>query len=355
MTLTIGAADRQASWMRGADTTNLVFEYTVTAGDTDTNGVSIAENQLSLNDGTITDAAGNNAILTYAALTPQADHTVDGIAPIIREIAITSTPSNDSTYKAGEKVQAAVTFSEDVNVTGTPRLTLTIGTADRYAHWTGGSGTTTLVFEYTVATGDTDIDGISIAENHLSLNGGTITDAAGNSAILTHAELTTQANHTVEATNIVTSEPTIRSLAITSTGPYRVGSNIEVTVSMSEPIYVTGMPTLTLIIGATDRTASYIRGGGSAALVFGYTVVAGDTDTDGVAVQVNSLSLNGGTLKNSTDTDLQPTHSGIANAGTFHAVDTTPPAVNANGLSITSTSGNHYYQQGATPPSDGSL
>ena len=339
--LTIGAADRHASWTGGTGTTNLVFEYTIAPGDTDTDGVSIVENQLALNDGTVMDAAGNAAILTHAALTAQPTHTVDGIAPIISGIAITSMPSNGSAYKAGEKIQVVVTFSENVTVTDTPQLTLTIGAVDRHAHWTSGTGTPTLVFEYTIAKEDADTDGVSIAADQLSLNGGTITDATGNAAILTHAPLTTQVNHVI-------SQPTIRSLAITRTGPYGVGSNIEVTVSTSEPIYVTGSPTLTLVIGATDRTASYTRGNGSSALAFSYTVVAGDTDTNGVAVKANSLTLNGGTLRNSVNANLQLTHNEIANAGTFHAVDTLPPTVIANGLTITSTSGNYYYQQGAT-------
>ena len=83
-------------------------------------------------------------------------------------------------------------FNEPVVVTGTPTLTLTIGMG-RNAIWTRGSGTQNLVFEYTIAPGDEDTDGVSIAANQLSLNGGTITDAAGNPAILTHAALTPQA------------------------------------------------------------------------------------------------------------------------------------------------------------------
>ena len=341
LTLTIGEVDRHASWIRGSNTTNLVFEYTVATGDEDIDGVSIAANQLSLNGSTITDTVGNTANLTHATLTTQTNHKVDGIAPIISKIAITSTPSNESVYKAGEKVQATVTFSQNVTVTDTPQLILTIGAVDRHANWISGSGTTNLVFEYTIAKEDTDTDGVSIAANQLFLNGGTITDATGNAAILTHNALTAQANHVI-------SQPSIRSLEITSTGPYGVGSNIEVTVSTSEAIYVTGMPTLTLGIGATDRTASYTRGNGSSALVFSYTVVAGDTDTNGVGVKANSLTLNGGTLKNGANANLQLTHSEIANVGIFYAVDTKPPVVNANGLTITSTSGNHYYQQGAT-------
>ena len=74
-----------------------------------------------------------------------------------------------------------MTFDENVTVTGTPQLTLKIGTADKTADYTTtGSTTTKLVFEYTVASGDTDTDGISIEANKLANNGSsTIKDLAG--------------------------------------------------------------------------------------------------------------------------------------------------------------------------------
>ena len=62
-------------------------------------------------------------------------------------------------------------------VTGTPQVTLKVGSKNRAAAYKSGTGTKNLVFEYTVVTGDTDTDGISIAANQLSLNRGTIKDA----------------------------------------------------------------------------------------------------------------------------------------------------------------------------------
>ena len=188
-------------------------------------------------------------------------------------------------------------------------------------------------------SGDEDTDGISIAANALTSNGATITDAAGNDALLAHAALNTQPAHKITVIPVTLSPPVpqavINSLALTSTGPYGTGSSIAVTVSTNEPIYVAGIPTLTLLIGTTEKTAQYARGNGSTTLVFVYTVVAGDTDTDGVAIQVNSLSLNGGTLRDSSGNDLILTHSALLNAGTSHAVDTTPLKVNS--VAITST------------------
>ena len=43
-----------------------------------------------------------------------------------------------------------------------------------------------MVFSYTVAEGDSDTDGVAISANALTLNGGSIKDASGNAASLTH-------------------------------------------------------------------------------------------------------------------------------------------------------------------------
>jgi hypothetical protein len=85
----------------------------------------------------------------------------------------------------GTVIDVRVTFSETVNVTGTPRLRLETGTTDRYATYASGSGSNTLVFNYTVQAGDTSSDLNYVATSSLTLNGGTIKDAAGNNATLT--------------------------------------------------------------------------------------------------------------------------------------------------------------------------
>ena len=80
-------------------------------------------------------------------------------------------------------------FTDPVTVTGTPQLGLTIGTQTRQATYDdagefedghevlGLAPGAVLVFIYTVQETDLDADGISIAANALSLNGGTISSA----------------------------------------------------------------------------------------------------------------------------------------------------------------------------------
>ena len=324
LTLVIGSTDRTARYTRGSGSSALVFTYTVVAGDTDTNGVAVKANSLSLNGGTLRNSSRDLNRNHNAITNAGPSHAVDTTRPTVRTnngIAITSAPNN-STYKTGDTIEVTVRFTENVTVTGTPRLPLTIGTAAKFANYTGGNGATALNFQYTVVAGDTDTDGISIAANKLETNGGTIKDAVGNTATLNHSALAPQAAHKVDTTNTSPptspgsqSAPTISSISLTSTGPYRGGSGIEVTVYTDQTITVTGNPTLTLTIGSTDQTAQYTRGSGSSALVFTYTVGADDTDTDGVAVKANSLATAGGTLQNSNNRDLVPHPQGYRQCG----------------------------------------
>ena len=63
-------------------------------------------------------------------------------------------------------------------------------------------------------------------------------------------------------------------------GTYPVEEVIDVTVTFSETVTVTGTPQLTLETGTTDRVVNFLSGSGSATLTFRYTVQAGDTSND---------------------------------------------------------------------------
>lgn len=111
----------------------------------------------------------------------------DTTAPTITNV--TSAKTNGS-YTVGEVIDIQIVFSEVVNVVttgGTPTLELETGTTDRTASYNSGTGSNTLVFRYTVQTGDTAADLDYKATNSLALNSGTIKDAAGNDATLTLA------------------------------------------------------------------------------------------------------------------------------------------------------------------------
>ena len=134
-------------------------------------------------------------------MTDNAGFQVDTTAPTVSTVAITSaTGTQNNTLNAGDVVSVTVTMSEATTVTGTPQLALTIGGTTVQANYASGTGTTALVFQYTILAGQTDANGISIGTNSLSLNGGTLTDAAGNAATLTHSAVTDNAGFQVDTT-----------------------------------------------------------------------------------------------------------------------------------------------------------
>ena len=122
------------------------------------------------------------------------------VAPsaVVASLAAVSGPVSGDTYRRGETIGIAVTFGKSVAVTGTPQLALSVGTATRQAAYAHGTGTTQLVFEYTVVDADRDPDGIAVAANALALNNGTIADAGGAAADLGHGALTAQSGHKVD-------------------------------------------------------------------------------------------------------------------------------------------------------------
>ena len=241
--------------------------------------------------------------------------------PTVSSVAITSaTGIQNSLLNAGDVVNVKATFSESVivdNASGTPTLTIVIGDApgtvfSRTATYASGSSSTALVFQYTIQSGDNDTNGISIGANALALNSGTIRDASGNYATITHRTVDNNSSYMVDNT-----APTlVDNVSITSATSPMGGwkdnlvpdHEISVTATFSESVFVAGgPPTLAIKVPADDnRTATFETGtDNSTTLVFKYTIVAAD-ETDGqpgIIIVGNSLALNGGTIKDAAGND----------------------------------------------------
>ena len=339
--LDVGGAARAAEY-ESAGGNKVVFGYTVVEGDSDTDGVAIGENKLTLSGGSIKDASDNDANLAHSALSVQSDAKVDGIRPTITGTAsiTSSSGERDGVYTSEEVLSPSVSFSEEVIAFGShstffihhgfiphdevfmPRMQLDVGGTTRYALFNYAipacnSGLclfspgpwsirgTHLQFRYTVVKGDMDLDGVSIPANAVSLNGGAIRDAAGNDAVLTHSAVAANSRTVVDAV-----PATISSIEITSDpgsdNTYGVGDSIEFTVTFSEPVKYYGSldedgfqrPRLELNIGGVVRVAKTQERSNTKrkSVVLSYTVLAGDNDSDGVSIAANSFTLNGGSI-----------------------------------------------------------
>ena len=126
----------------------------------------------------------------------------------------------------------------------------------------------------------------------------------------------------------------MESIALSS-GPgtdatYAIGDAVEATVTFREAVDVGvsgGIPQLEIDVGGTPQTLDYRSGTGTAALVFtGYTVAELDAAPDGIAVGVNKLTFNGGTVTKAGDrsTDAVLIHAAVP-AQPAHKVDGVRP------------------------------
>ena len=146
-------------------------------------------------------------------------------------------------------------------------------------------------------------------------------------ADLAHDALTTQEDHQVDGVR-----PTISSVGLFFTsggsdGVYTAGEVLHAFALFSEDVVATGTPQMELDFEGTAKLADFdyavpycepnqfgavfcsltpgVRG---VRLVFGYTVLSGDSDSDGVAVGANAVSLNGGAIKDAAGNDAVLTH-----------------------------------------------
>ena len=173
--------------------------------------------QVSYTPGTnpIRDVPGNQA--EALSRVPVINDTPDTTPPEVESLGVTSNPGSDQTYAAEDEIEVTVTFSETVEVEGTPQLRLRVGSRTQTAGYESGTGTAALVFGYEVADGDEDTGGVSIEAGRIALNGGTIEDEAENTAELDHEALATQAGHQVDGVRPAFSSAAVDGASLTLT------------------------------------------------------------------------------------------------------------------------------------------
>lgn len=115
----------------------------------------------------------------------------------INSASITSNAGTDNYYKINDAISLTIVASEAVTVTGSPRIAV-VGLTAKYFTYYSGSGTSSLVFRYTVATGDSATAGVGAGANTLELNSGSMVDTAGLSLPLSHLAITQSTSHRVD-------------------------------------------------------------------------------------------------------------------------------------------------------------
>ena len=320
LTLEVGGEDRTAEYETGMGSAALLFAYKVDEDDEDIVGVSIAADSLSLGSGTIRDRAGNPAVLTHTAVSSQSGHRVDGVRPKL--------DATDGAVVNGTTL--TLTYDEPLDGTSPPppsAFTVAGGGAARTVSGVAvGGRVVILTLDPAVEHGQT---GIRVSYRVPTGAGESpLRDTVGNAAArLSNLPVT---NETPDTT-----APTVSKLEITSNPgtdrTYAADDEIQVMVTFSETVEVTGTPRVQIELGGGNRTAAYEGGSGTAALVFAYEVADGESDTDGVGVEADSLS--GGTIRDEARNNAELDHDGVA-ADAGHQVDGVRPRLAASGEAV---------------------
>ena len=350
----------QFPYSSGSGTDTLVFQYQVDVDDSDSDGITLAAlgntlsggGQYAFNgSGRVTESDSELYVNTWfpdLSTDPQPEHKVDG-RPYVTGVSISSTPSNGVAYRYGDDIEIALTFDQIVSVAGLPNIPLWIGSAtdgrQENTKYASGSLTNTLTFRYDIEENDLDTDGISMPERTGFIGTGSVripdTETTVNDFI---PALEIQSTHTIDGRL-----PYIESATFTSSpaagDTYRLGEDIEVSLTFDKKVEVLGRPTIRLELGDSDtrRDATYSSGDETRTLVFAYTVVATDVDTGGVALTAReSNGIDGPFRVYELDTKnkVKATIIGIASQN-GHKVDGRPYITTASITSIPASNGTY--------------
>lgn len=316
----------KAVYTSGTGTTNLVFTYTVGAGEATTD---LTISSITVGDGV--DDYNNPISTSLPAVTNIAD-TSNFIVDTVGPKAISADSSTgDGYYKSTDAIDIEVTFDENVTTCTSSTLTLDSGGTASYS---SGLGTSILTYSYTVGASDNSTD-LSIT----AVNAGDCTDVGGNAMDTTLPTTNLSANRNMIVDN---TDPTILSItANPTTGTYGNAQTVDIEVTFSEAVNEGGS-TLTL---DTTGSAVYQSGDTTATVTYRYTVGSGDSSSD---LDVSSISAGVTDLTGNTLVTTLPSGQNLADNADV-VIDASPPTVtaispqggaNTGGTSVTITGTN---------------
>ena len=276
-------------------------------------------------------AAGATVTLAYA---PPASNPVQDEA------------GNDAPAFSGQKVNGA---AGNTAPTGAPTITGTAEVGETLTAVTTGiadaDGLTSPAYTYQwIRVNGTEAD---IAGENSSTY--TLVDADLGTTLKVRVSFTDDASNSETLTSAATATvgaaataPTVSTVAVTSMpasgDTYGTGEMIRFTVTFDQDVTVTGTPEFEFCLGSTAtvscsvgtpppalRSAALSSGSGMTTLVFSYTVVAGDMDTDGIWIGNHDR-----TIKLDTGDAIRGTGGGL-DAVLTHAEEGTQPGHKVNG------------------------
>ncbi|OQR98567.1 hypothetical protein ACHHYP_08287 [Achlya hypogyna] len=289
------------------DRTRLLFQYTVAVGDAtpnlqyaSTGALTLNYNQASIRRLATNPTTPMNLLLPVVANLGTNLVVDTSRTPIVINVASITA---DGTYFVGDVIAIRVTFSEYVVVSGIPVLLLNLGVYDRSAVYVSGSGSTSLVFQYTIGQDDFSKD-LSYIDLRSLYNppGASILFQSTNPTVAANCQLplpgsagSLSANSNLQ---VLGGTPYIVDIAFLSpNATYTVDNTIDVQVTFSAKVVVSGTPFLRMASGPSLRQAFYVPTvGASTTVVFRYRVQTGDVSMDLDYADTAAIQLNGGSI-----------------------------------------------------------
>jgi hypothetical protein len=150
-----------------------------------------------------------------------------------------------------------------------------------------------------------------------------VVDSAGNASIAS-----APVNVTIDTTAPLVGTVGISSATGAVNNTLNAGDVAHISVNLTEAVIVSGLPQITLIIGSTEVQAQYNASLSTpTSMVFDYTVVNADNDSNGIAIKANSLILNTGSITDLANNPATLAHVGVPGNANY--------LVNSNGPTLT--------------------
>lgn len=275
--------DMGATYLEGSGTNTLTFRYTVAlnqpvidgsktvASPNDTNGVEILANPLVLGQGaSIADAAGNQAVLTYATATAGGAYLIDTKAPTVSVNAGSAVQNNGTATVAADgtvTVRVAISEAMPTNVLDASHLVLT------NAQFVSSKRPDPVNFP--------NLWDIVLAPTHNTAGTMTLdfssalTDRTGNPYVQGSTPLLTASFNTLIPAEVVGCEFQTTGGV---NGYLNAGDTVQVVLTFDKKVSVTGKPVVNLSVGGDLVQAQLVEysSGLVNQLKFQYTIATGD-------------------------------------------------------------------------------
>jgi large repetitive protein len=188
--------------------------------------------------------------------------------------------------KLGDNIDVSLLFPLPVTVTNSPYINSKIGSYTRRFYYFSGSGSTGLIFRYTVTSADMDEDGITF-DSAIELNGGTLTYSPQPAVTANVPTTLSFPPSQIKVDGII---PYLTQVAAPPGGNYATNQQLKYHLSFSEKVNVSGLPKFNLNLNSPFATANYKSGSGTSGFILSSFANSCFPSGDCPATQTSGLS-----------------------------------------------------------------